>query len=517
MVKSRIIMEQVISPSSNLVNEGKLLVQRGEYQQAISCYVQALNADLNNPWAFYYLGVCLAKQKRDAEAMSFYIYVIQLQPSFGDAYCALGEIFQAQNQLTEAIACYQEAIAISPQKIKFRMSLGKAWKAQGKIQQALNCFQQVIKLRPNFVWSYLQVGSILRQQGKYQAAIDYYFQALTINPRLPAAYTILEFMPIPEIELERAIALYQKIVQQDPDIFAAWTNLGDALTQKQELTLAVAAYQQAAYHKTIITYPQLAKAYQQLRDRLPNTTTTKATKPDFIIIGVGKCGTTSLYKYLSQHPQVLPAIKKEINFFNFNFEHGIDWYLAHFPALAGEQNLITGEASPSYFSYLHTDHRISESCPQVKLIILLRNPTKRAVSHYYHRVREGIETRSLADALNSELKLIKQAKPQELAYLRGYLGLGLYIYKLQRWLTLFPQENVLILNSEDLELNSSLSLLQTYRFLGLANHALAKYPRHNTGTYSDRIDEQLQVQLSRFFRPYNTALETFLNRTFGWN
>src|SRR5690606_12836808 len=70
--------------------------------------------------------------------------------------------------------------------------------------------------------------------------------------------------------------------------------------------------------------------------------------PDFLIIGAQKCGTTSLYRYLIQHPQIEPAIKKEIHYFDLNYNKPIQWYLNQFPALKTQSDRITGEATPYY-------------------------------------------------------------------------------------------------------------------------------------------------------------------------
>ncbi|WP_287276577.1 MULTISPECIES: sulfotransferase domain-containing protein [unclassified Okeania] len=115
------------------------------------------------------------------------------------------------------------------------------------------------------------------------------------------------------------------------------------------------------------------------------------TLPSFIIIGAQKRGTTSLYNYMIEHPQILPASKKELHFFNWVSKpgnrkkpEGVDWYLSQFPTIPDGKNLITGEATPDYLVDPHTPQRMFNLVPDVKLIVLLRNPIDRAVSHYHH-------------------------------------------------------------------------------------------------------------------------------------
>src|SRR5438552_2173012 len=98
-------------------------------------------------------------------------------------------------------------------------------------------------------------------------------------------------------------------------------------------------------------------------------------KPQFIIIGAQRCGTTSLYNYLIKHADVMPAATKEIHFFDLNYRKGIDWYYSQFPD--HYHGRITGEASPYYLFHPHVAGRIKAALPGVKLIVLLRNPTDR--------------------------------------------------------------------------------------------------------------------------------------------
>ena len=117
--------------------------------------------------------------------------------------------------------------------------------------------------------------------------------------------------------------------------------------------------------------------------------------PDFIIIGAQKSGTTSLYSYLSQHPQLLPSIRKVVHFFDGGldasvdtFENGEAWYRAHFPITKHmKSHRKTFEASPLYIFNPLAPKRIYDLVPKAKIIALLRNPTERSISHYYHEKR----------------------------------------------------------------------------------------------------------------------------------
>src|SRR5207248_7599894 len=108
--------------------------------------------------------------------------------------------------------------------------------------------------------------------------------------------------------------------------------------------------------------------------------------PDFLIIGTAKSGTTTLHGWVSEHPFVVPAVTKEVHFFDYEFYRGFDWYRSHFPlASAREEHVrehgrpfLTGEASPTYISHQWAPDRIAEALPDVKLIVAFRNPIDRA-------------------------------------------------------------------------------------------------------------------------------------------
>ena len=122
--------------------------------------------------------------------------------------------------------------------------------------------------------------------------------------------------------------------------------------------------------------------------------------PAFMIIGVMKGGTTSLFQYLLMHPQIRPPFTKEIHYFDFNWTRPERWYAAHFPktdrTLEGN---ISGEASPGYLLSPGAAERIAKRYPDIKLIAILRNPVYRAISHYFHERKLGWENRPMEEAL----------------------------------------------------------------------------------------------------------------------
>jgi Sulfotransferase domain len=247
--------------------------------------------------------------------------------------------------------------------------------------------------------------------------------------------------------------------------------------------------------------------------------------PDFLIIGAQKCGTTSLYVYLTQHPQILPATQKELHFFDLNYAQGIDWYLAQFSAKTDEKITLTGESSPYYIFHPCVPQRVHQLFPDTKLIVLLRNPVERTWSHYHHEVRWGFETLdfeaaidSEAERLNGELEKLR-ADPNYYSFNHQhytYLSRGIYVDQLQAWMELFPRNQFLILNSEDFYANPAATLTQTLEFLGLSPWDLGSYPPYNIGECPP-ISENLRKKLVNHFNPYNQKLFEYLQLHWNWS
>lgn len=255
--------------------------------------------------------------------------------------------------------------------------------------------------------------------------------------------------------------------------------------------------------------------------------------PQFLVIGEQKCGTTSIYKYLVQHPQIAPSLEKELRFFDRQFNRGRFWYQASFPFQLYSQyvrkrhgyNLITGDASPNYLCHPRVPQRVKTTLSDIKFIVLLRNPVERAYSHYNMSVRHKKETLSFAEALDNEeerlggkIGQVRQGDDFESYYQflhYAYKSRGIYALHLQQWFELFSRERFFIINSADFQTDPAKTLAQTFDFLGLPNWGKIVYDRHNVGNYS-ALDGRLRQGMEQFFEPYNRQLYDLLERDFGW-
>ncbi len=245
--------------------------------------------------------------------------------------------------------------------------------------------------------------------------------------------------------------------------------------------------------------------------------------PDFIFIGGQKCGSTSMYNYLIEHPKILPATKKQVHFFDRYFDKGIDWYLAQFPAI--RQDDITGEATPSYLFHPLVPQLVSKFLPEVKLIVVLRNPVDRLISHYNMLLRKNTESLSLEAALACEIertqfdwnKIIMGETYDYKTYNRySYLSRGIYVEQLKRWMTLVAKEQFIILTSEEFFRSPATILNQVFEFLGLSHYQLDEYIPYGKAVYP-AISQSIRHTLAEFYRPYNQQLEEYLGMSFHWD
>lgn len=256
--------------------------------------------------------------------------------------------------------------------------------------------------------------------------------------------------------------------------------------------------------------------------------------PNFMIIGFPKCGTTSLYDYLTQHPQITPPLGKEIDFFDRLYERGVNWYRVRFPGkaynffkhTASNKKIFTGEATPRYVFHPLALQRIKKLIPDSKFIILLRNPIDRAYSHYNMNFQNGYEYRTFEDAIEHEEERISgryQKMESTSNYyswdfdLFGYLEQGKYAQYIKKWLNLFPKENFLILQSEEFLKNPQLVYHQTLDFLDLTKWEPEKYSQAKKRDYSSPIDESLRIKLSKHFQKYNDDLYELIGKKFNWD
>lgn len=245
--------------------------------------------------------------------------------------------------------------------------------------------------------------------------------------------------------------------------------------------------------------------------------------PKFIIIGTQKGGTTSLFYYLSQHPQLLLPKKKEIHYYTKHYKNGLNWYLAHFPFK--KNKVITGESTPYYLFHPEVPERLLNDFPKIKLIVMLRNPVDRAYSHYHMEKKLGNEEKSFENAIDFELEnlngLLNGIEMTKKDYTHrhahsSYLSRGFYKEQIERWLCHFDRNQLLFVKSECFYKDPQNVLDNIFTFLNVDNFEVKDFDVKWKGSYSP-LEKEYYVKLSKIFSIKNKELSVLIGNKFKWN
>lgn len=201
-------------------------------------------------------------------------------------------------------------------------------------------------------------------------------------------------------------------------------------------------------------------------------------KLDFLVIGAQKAGTTALYKYLQQHPNIsFPITGKEVPFFSndANYERGLNQFIQQ-NYHSNNDNQILGKVSPQYLLDNRVPKRIEKTIPQTKLIVILRNPIERAFSHYLMSVNRDLEKRSFKEAITElleekQLNYARQltANESNKAETSCYIVWGEYARLLSSYRRFFERNQLLIIFNENLRNNRRETLNEVFEFINVSN------------------------------------------------
>jgi hypothetical protein len=273
---------------------------------------------------------------------------------------------------------------------------------------------------------------------------------------------------------------------------------------------------------------QVRRAGRRAYLRVGTATAPLRMQPGFIMVGAQRCGTTTLFRALMAHPQIVrPAFHKGINFFDLNYYRGMTWYRGHFPvariaqaATAHHGGPVSFEASGYYMYHPFALERAARDLPRVKLVVMLRDPVERAFSAYKHEYARGYEWESFEKALELEdERLIGEIDRMhaDMTYEsfphrhHSYTRRGHYADQLERIFELFPQEQVHVMDSEMFFDKPAQEYQRLQEFLGLQPYEAGHFGQHNARPGAP-MDPGTRRVLEEHFAPHNERLAKLL----GW-
>jgi len=279
--------------------------------------------------------------------------------------------------------------------------------------------------------------------------------------------------------------------------------------------------------------PKLYSFSRQVYRKYCTLTQSLHTLPTFLIIGAAKCGTSSLYDYLMQHPCVGNSLTKQIHFFDRYYDRQISWYKLCFPFVwekffiekIKHRNFASGEATAHYMTHPLAAVRSHKVVPDAKIIVMLRNPIDRAYSHYQMEREHKNEDLTFEDAIEKESERIKGEIEEMLNNEnnsgrnyphRAYIKSGEYLEQIKPWMKLYPKENFMFINSEEFNKNPSLVYNQVLDFLGLDPFELKKYEKIRKRKY-EKMNFDVRKKLIEYYRSHNQNLFKFLGINFNWD
>jgi hypothetical protein len=284
-----------------------------------------------------------------------------------------------------------------------------------------------------------------------------------------------------------------------------------------------------------VTRKDVLEVYPQFRHRLSfrpgfavrRMTAWKRAFPEIFLIGVQKCGTTSLQKYLLEHPSVVPPYRKEMKYFDLFCFKPLAWYVAHFPLMSSvSDGRITLDATPDYIFYPGIADQIKKSVPDARFIVSLRDPVDRAFSQYLYSRRRGYEDLPFMEALDKEDARLAREKEQLLARGRGvawryrensYKRRGLYAEQLSYWFDVFSAKQFVVIDADKLKNQRQAAYDEILAFFDLPPHRLDDEQEYNKAPETEReMGAAEENRLREFYREPNQQLFELLGREFDW-
>ena len=279
--------------------------------------------------------------------------------------------------------------------------------------------------------------------------------------------------------------------------------------------------------------PGLVTRAQQLASVTGRLTAGRRMLPDFLIVGAQRSGTTSMYRALRQHPAVLRAVlHKGVHYFDVHYDRPLAWYRGHFPLRSTAQRIRrrtgvraqTFESSPYYMFHPLVPERIARDLPEVRLLVLVRDPVERAYSAHAHELARGFETEPFERALELEHSRLQGEAERLLAdpgyeshahRHNAYVTRGQYVDYLEPLAAAVGRDRVHVVDSHDFFSRPEPVYDSVLDFLGLPRGEHPVFERHNARPRSS-MPAHLRERLTEHFAPYDARLEDWLGQAPSW-
>jgi hypothetical protein len=255
--------------------------------------------------------------------------------------------------------------------------------------------------------------------------------------------------------------------------------------------------------------------------------------PGFIIAGAERCGTTSMFAVLRQHPAVFNGTlpRKEVHYFDNKYDRGLAWYQCHFPLAArarlaarGAGTPVAFEATANYMFHPLAPERIHRDLPGVRLLVMVRDPVERAYSAHAHQAGFGDETESFERALELEDsrlegeagRIVAEPGYESFAFdHHTYRSRGYYADQLDRLESIFGRDRIHVIDSGDFFADPGPHYDRLLGFLGLPDRGRPAFTPQNARPRAP-MPATLRAELEEHFRPHDERLTAWLGREPSW-
>ncbi|MFK7801965.1 MAG: sulfotransferase [Anaerolineae bacterium] len=470
----------------------------------------------------------------------------EINPYNGEAAHRLGLMHAEDEKWEDAICAYKGAISKGYRCKHIEHHLGLALVKLRRFAEAETAFHSALKIDPKAYWSYLELGNMLIKIGRYEEAMAIFELGLAFSPqqkylrnRFFMAENALQQNEkvnqvkkqclsgtvdewtwkiltsasyLPYSATEENLEQVKQYLSRNPNSFGANRSMGWFLSYLDQPDEAMGFFRKAGKLKA----EEMVQNHQLSSAQIAGN---KQLDPTYFILGPHKAGTSSLHDWLCRHPQVVSGLEKEVRYWGNYHQFDLAWYQAHFLPIEENSGIVTGDATPDTLYYPALAQRLKAAYPNIKLIILLRDPVARAYSHYWMVKNQLAEVRSWEEVVEDVLASFPSA-PLALSDLENhgfdYLSSSCLLPYIKAWLEVFPADQLLFVKSDQLFSAPAETVDQILAFIGLPtlsnpNGDEVELPHRNKGSYKNEMSADTLARLKVWFEPHDKALTEFLN------